>query len=147
MKHHAAIESNVVNEECLILGTIAPPDEQLLSTLLLSHTLKKERARTIIALLPYLAYARDEKAGQSLPTAWVGALLQASGVDEVSKPSFISAIFLTNSYYFAPHHTSTEHACPHTPSLDGPDVPTECKRAGESSQHNSCPVLALHTYA
>lgn len=82
---HAAIESSVVNEECLILGTIAPPDEQLLSTLLLSHTLKKERARTIIALLPYLAYARDEKqkAGQSLATAWVGALLQASGVDEV----------------------------------------------------------------
>jgi ribose-phosphate pyrophosphokinase len=82
---HAAIESSVVNEECLILGTIAPPDEQLLSTLLLSHTLKKERARTIIALLPYLAYARDEKqkAGQSVATAWVAALLQASGVDEV----------------------------------------------------------------
>ncbi len=82
---HAAIESNVVNEECLILGTIAPPDEQLLSTLLFSHTLKKERARKIIALLPYLAYARDDKqkAGQSIATAWVGALLQASGVDEV----------------------------------------------------------------
>lgn len=82
---HAAIESSVVNEECLLLGTIAPPDEQLLSTLLLSHTLKKERARKIIALLPYLAYARDDKqkAGQSLATGWIGALLQASGVDEV----------------------------------------------------------------
>ena len=82
---HAAIESSVVNEECLILGTIAPPDEQLLSTLLLSHTLKKEGARHIIALLPYLAYARDDKRKdlKSLATAWVGALLQASGVDEV----------------------------------------------------------------
>ncbi len=74
-----------MNEKCIILGTIAPPDEQLLSTLLLSHTLKKEGAHTIIALLPYLAYARDDKqkAGQSLATAWVGALLQTSDVDEV----------------------------------------------------------------
>ena len=82
---HAAIQTDVVNEECIILSTIAPPDEQLLSTLLLSHTLKKEGARTIIALLPYLAYARDDKrkAGQSLATAWVGALLQASDIDEV----------------------------------------------------------------
>jgi len=82
---HADIQTNVVNEECIILSTLAPPDEQLLSTLLLSHTLKKEGAHKIIALLPYLAYARDDKqkAGQSLATAWVGALLQTSGVDEV----------------------------------------------------------------
>ncbi len=82
---HAVIQTHVANEECLILGTIAPPDEQLLSLLLLSHTLKKEGARTLLALLPYLAYARDDKqkAGQSLATAWVGAVLQASGVDEV----------------------------------------------------------------
>jgi ribose-phosphate pyrophosphokinase len=36
---HAALQTNVASEECVILGTIAPPDEQLLSTLLLSHTL------------------------------------------------------------------------------------------------------------
>jgi ribose-phosphate pyrophosphokinase len=82
---HAAIQTNVASEECLILGTLAPPDERLLSTLLLGHTLKKEGARRVTALLPYLAYARDEKqkAGQSLATAWVGVLLQASGIDEV----------------------------------------------------------------
>jgi ribose-phosphate pyrophosphokinase len=82
---HAVIQTPVANEECLILGTIAPPDEQLLSLLLLSHTLKKEGACSILALLPYLAYARDEKqkAGRSLATAWVGALLDSSGVDEV----------------------------------------------------------------
>ncbi len=91
---HAVIQTEVANEECLILGTIAPPDEQLLSTLLLSHTLKKEGARAIIALLPYLAYARDDKqkAGQSLATAWAGALLQASGVDEVITVDVHSAI-------------------------------------------------------
>ena len=57
---HAVIQTEVANEECLILGTIAPPDEQLLATLLLSHTLKKEAARTVTALFPYLAYARVE---------------------------------------------------------------------------------------
>ena len=82
---HASMQTNVAHEECLILGTIAPPDGQLLSMLLLSHTLNKEGARKIIALLPYLAYTRDDKqkAGQSLATAWIGALLQTSGVDEV----------------------------------------------------------------
>jgi ribose-phosphate pyrophosphokinase len=52
---------------------------------LLSHTLKKEGASTVVAMLPYLAYARDEKpkAGQSLATAWVATLLQASSIDTV----------------------------------------------------------------
>lgn len=82
---HAALQNTVAGEEVLILGTIAPPDEHLLSLLLLSHTLKKEGSQHITALLPYLAYARDEKlkAGYSQATALVGALLQASGVDEV----------------------------------------------------------------
>src|SRR6266571_9060175 len=82
---YAVIQTNVADEECLILGTIAPPDEQLLSTPLLSHTLKKEGARKVIALLPYLAYTRQDKQEEdkSMATAWVGALFQASGVDEV----------------------------------------------------------------
>jgi ribose-phosphate pyrophosphokinase len=82
---HLDVQSSVRNENCFFLGSIAPPDEQLLSTLLLAHTLKKERARRVTALLPYLAYARDDKdkPGESLATAWAGALVQASGVDEV----------------------------------------------------------------
>lgn len=82
---HASVQNRVANEACLILGTIAPPDEQMLTLLLLSHTLKKEGARTITTLLPYLAYARHEKPeeGASLATAWVGVLLQASGIDDV----------------------------------------------------------------
>lgn len=81
---HTEIESPVRNENCFVLGSISPPDEQLLSALLLAHTLKKEGARRVTALLPYLAYARDDKdkPGESLATAWVGALAQASGVDE-----------------------------------------------------------------
>lgn len=72
-------------EHCVVLGSIAPPDEQLLSFLLLAHTLKKEGARRVTALLPYLAYSRHDKfkPGESLAMAWVGSLLKSSGIDEV----------------------------------------------------------------
>ena len=82
---HLDVQSSVRNENCFVLGSIAPPDEQLLSMLLLAHTLKKEGARRVCALLPYLAYARDDKdkPGKSLATAWAGTLAQASGLDGV----------------------------------------------------------------
>lgn len=82
---HAELETNPAGHACVVLGAVAPPDEHLLATLLLCHTLKKEGAGTVIALLPYLGYARHDKAEprKSRATAWLGALLRASGVDEV----------------------------------------------------------------
>ena len=82
---YASVEGSVSGEHCVILGTIAPPDECLLSLMLLAQTLKKEGADKITALLPYLAYSRQdkEKSGESLGTAWVGALLKSSGIDQV----------------------------------------------------------------
>ena len=82
---HASIEGPVSGQHCLILGTIAPPDECLLSVTLLAQTLKKEGADKITAVLPYLAYTRQDKdkPGESQGTAWVGALLQSSGIDQV----------------------------------------------------------------
>lgn len=69
----------------MVLGSIAPPDEQLLSTLLLADTLRKEGAGKLTALLPYLAYSRQDKdkPGESLGTRWVGQLLTAAGFDRV----------------------------------------------------------------
>ncbi len=82
---HAGVEGSVSGEDCVILGTIAPPDECLLSVMLLAQTLKKEGADEITAVLPYLAYSRQDKdkPGESLGTAWVGALLKSSGIDQV----------------------------------------------------------------
>ncbi len=70
---------------CGLLGSLAPPDEEVLSVLLLAHTLRREGAQRVIALLPYLGYARQDRAdpGQSLGVAWVGDLLRAAGVDQV----------------------------------------------------------------
>jgi len=82
---HLEIHSPVAAEHCFILGSIAPPDSQMVSLLLLAHTLRKEGAARITGLLPYLAYAREDKVkpGQSLGTAWVGGLLQAAAFDEL----------------------------------------------------------------
>jgi ribose-phosphate pyrophosphokinase len=79
------IDRSAAGRECAVLGSLAPPDEQTLSVLLLAHTLKRNGAARVLALLPYLGYARQDgaDAGQSLGIAWAGALLQAAGVDEV----------------------------------------------------------------
>lgn len=75
----------VAGEECAILASIAPPDERLLAILLLAHTLRKEGARRITGIFPYLAYSRQDKnkPGESLAAAWTGSLAFASGFDTV----------------------------------------------------------------
>jgi len=82
---HAVVQSSAAAEDCVVLGSIAPPDEQLLSVLLLGHTLKKERAGKLTALLPYLAYSRQDKdkPRESLAAALTGRLLKAAGFDPV----------------------------------------------------------------
>jgi ribose-phosphate pyrophosphokinase len=82
---YAVIQDSVSGRRCSILGTIAPPDQQIVSFTLLAHTLKKEGARELTGILPYLAYTRQDKAkaGESLGAAWTGSLLKASGVDRV----------------------------------------------------------------
>jgi ribose-phosphate pyrophosphokinase len=82
---HLEVQTAPAGASCVVLGAVAPPDEHLLSTLLLSHTLKKEGAQRVTALLPYLGYARHDRAEprKSRAAAWLGAMLHASGVDAV----------------------------------------------------------------
>src|SRR5581483_1899997 len=82
---YAVVVVTVSGQHCLILGSVAPPDTQALSFSLPAHTLKKECAQRVTAVLPYLGYSRQDKlkAGESLGTAWIGAILKASSVDEI----------------------------------------------------------------
>lgn len=82
---HLMLHSHVAERECVVLGSIAPPEENLVSFLLLCHTLKKENAHNITAVLPYLAYSRQDKKEyqRSYATALIGELLKTSGVDQV----------------------------------------------------------------
>jgi len=77
------VETPVKGELCFVLGSIAPPDSRLTSTLLLAHTLRKEGALEVTGVLPYLAYSRQDKnkPRESLAAAWTGALMKASGFD------------------------------------------------------------------
>lgn len=80
-----SVEGEMDGACCIVLGSIAPPDEQLLALGLSADALKRQGAARVIALLPYLAYARQDKEepGKSLGIAWVGEALRASGVDEL----------------------------------------------------------------
>ena len=79
------LDGPVSGAQCTVLGSLAPPDSQMLSTLLLADTLRRAGARRVVGLLPYLGYARQDRAaaGRSRGAAWAGALLAAAGIDEV----------------------------------------------------------------
>lgn len=79
------LDDPVEGRDCTVLGSLAPPDEQMLVTLLLAHTLRRAGARRVVALAPYLGYARQDRARpeRSLGAAWAGTLLQAAGVEEL----------------------------------------------------------------
>ena len=57
----------------------------MLALSLAADTLKRQGAARVMALLPYLAYARQdrEEPGKGLGIAWVGEILRACGVDEL----------------------------------------------------------------
>lgn len=81
----AIVQEAVDHETCLVIGSVAPPDEQLLALLSLIEALKRQGAATVHALLPYLGYARQDKfsPGESGGIALIGSLLKAVGVDQV----------------------------------------------------------------
>lgn len=78
------IKTKVQGKNCLIItGTVLSKD--VLFLLVLAYNLKKLGVKKIIALIPYLGYARQDKAeqGKSLGIAWFGNLLETNGVDQV----------------------------------------------------------------
>jgi ribose-phosphate pyrophosphokinase len=79
------LDTHVRNEHCVVLGSIAPPEHNMLSYLLLCHTLKEEGCETLVGILPYLAYSRHDRKepGKSRGIALIGKMLAAAGVDAV----------------------------------------------------------------
>lgn len=75
----------VAGQDCLLVGSIAPPDNQLLEFLMLADALKHGGARSVWAFLPYLAYARQDKfaPGQAGGIEMIGNLFRAAGIHGV----------------------------------------------------------------
>jgi ribose-phosphate pyrophosphokinase len=80
------LAASVTGRDCLLLGTAAPPAERLVELLLVADTVARNGAGSLQAVLPYLAYARQDVAepGRSLAAAWLGRLLGACGVEAVT---------------------------------------------------------------
>jgi len=79
------LKQDVKNKVCYIFGFINPPENNLLETLLLIHTLKKEKAAKVIVIIPFLAYMRHEKPEKhkSLGTDLIAKLFGVTGVDKM----------------------------------------------------------------
>jgi len=81
----AEVPAGVEGRRCIVIGSISPPAGNLERLTLVAHALRRAGALHVIGLLPYLAYARQDRARitESLGLAWAGGLLRASGVDEI----------------------------------------------------------------
>lgn len=82
---HVIIHSDVNDKDCFIIGSIAPPDENIITLLMMTDALKRSGARSVQVFLPYLGYSRQDKFGQheSSGIALIGSLLKNVGVDEI----------------------------------------------------------------
>ena len=81
----AEVPAGVEGRRCIVIGSISPPAGNLERLTLVAHALRRAGAPHVTGLLPYLAYARQDRARitESLGLAWAGGLLRASGVDEI----------------------------------------------------------------
>lgn len=84
-ERYVSIRTNFRGRECMVLGGFGPTDAELVSILQLCHTLKKDGADSVTALIPYLGYMRQDRdePGRSLGAEWVGRMLKSCGVDSL----------------------------------------------------------------
>ena len=79
------IDGDIENEEIILIQTTSPPQEKrFLELLLISSTLKELGASKIIAIVPYLCYARSDrrrKDGEVVSHDITMELINKSGID------------------------------------------------------------------
>jgi ribose-phosphate pyrophosphokinase len=82
---HITLGCDVADRRCALIGSVAPPDDQLVTFTLAADTLRRHGARAVTAVLPYLGYARQDRLepSRSLAAGWIGELLRGSGVTDV----------------------------------------------------------------
>jgi ribose-phosphate pyrophosphokinase len=82
---HLGVPEQVEGRRCVLVGSISPPAGNVERLTLVAHALRRAGAEQVVALLPYLAYARQDRAAraESLGLEWVGELLRESGVSGV----------------------------------------------------------------
>jgi len=80
------LDGDIKGEEAVIVQTTSPPqDTHLLQLFLMIDTAKNLGAKKVTAVVPYLAYARQDKRflfGEAISVETIIKLLEASGLDQ-----------------------------------------------------------------
>jgi len=84
---YVRLEGNVQGEEAVIIQTMSPTqDSRLIQLALMADAAKRNGARKIRAVVPYLAYARQDKVflpGEALSIEAIANILKVAGVDNL----------------------------------------------------------------
>lgn len=82
---YVRLEGNVEKEEIAIVQTTSPPqDTRLIQLALIADAAKRHGAEKVTAVVPYLAYARQDRVfirGEAVSIEAVARMLKAAGVD------------------------------------------------------------------
>jgi ribose-phosphate pyrophosphokinase len=96
---YVRLEGFVQNDDVAIVQTTCPPgqDGRLFQLAFMADAAKRAGARKVLALVPYLAYARQDRmflAGEGVSVETVTRMLQASGIDELVTVNIHSELVL-----------------------------------------------------
>jgi ribose-phosphate pyrophosphokinase len=84
---YVRLEGTVQNEEVAIVQTASPPqDTRLIQLALIADAAKRHGAEKVTAVVPYLAYARQDKVflqGEAISIEAVARMLKVAGVDSL----------------------------------------------------------------
>jgi len=85
---YVRLEAEVKEEEVAIIQTTCPPmqDGRLLQLCFMADAAKRGGAKKVTAVVPYLAYARQDKmflSGEGISVETISRMLKAAGIDEL----------------------------------------------------------------
>ncbi|MEM0007646.1 MAG: ribose-phosphate diphosphokinase [Candidatus Bathyarchaeia archaeon] len=82
---YVRLEGAVEGETAVIVQTTSPPqDTHLIQLALIADAAKRNNARKVVAVVPYLAYARQDKVflkGEAVSIEAIAKMLKAAGID------------------------------------------------------------------
>jgi ribose-phosphate pyrophosphokinase len=84
---YVRLAGNVQNEHVAIVQTTSKPqDTNLIQLAFMTNAAKRNGAKKVIAVIPYLAYARQDKIfleGENVSIETIAAILHAAGIDQL----------------------------------------------------------------
>jgi len=86
-ENYIRLEGKVQDEHVVIVQTTSPPqDKSLMQLAFIADAAKRNGARKVTVVVPYLAYARQDKIflqGENISVETVGNMLAAAGINEL----------------------------------------------------------------